>query len=512
MGAIRDRGRWRIMTRFRSALLSAAVIMTAIIPAAAEPLDPFAIVDDAMAAYQLRQDYADTRAVLSKGLRDAGEQGALSPGFAVVYAIYSDTARFEGNASFALHLADEGLRLARTQEEVDREFENMLLVSRAYALAELGRYQEAVDSARIPAVWMGERFGADSRSDLESEISNWAARGSSSGASELPDAVQLALDLLQQAEKRANEGDTTAAHGLASRAMLPGSTAIDEMSLGFVNGWSHAVSGYAFRLEGRPDAALRAFKRAAAEIAGGDWIDAGGKGLPEDFVAEPGGRSLAWDIFSNIGAMAVMLNDVELASAALGLAERFASTPERRFTILVQRSAVLLAQNDFVAAEAEMRRSADDAARNGDAANAALAELYIVIIRLHQGEEPDETILAELMTRARNAADLASDNWQQREFILTMAVHQAALQGAAPETLLPLARDAFTQFTQRQKLMRDQSSGQDAARRERRRFLETFIDTNLAMTEGSAASPRPATTGSPGEGDAKTQSTEPHPD
>ncbi|MBU2191018.1 MAG: hypothetical protein KJ796_06320, partial [Alphaproteobacteria bacterium] len=134
--------------------------MTAIIPAAAEPLDPFAIVDDAMAAYQLRQDYADTRAVLSKGLRDAGEQGALSPGFAVVYAIYSDTARFEGNASFALHLADEGLRLARTQEEVDREFENMLLVSRAYALAELGRYQEAVDSARIPAVWMGERFGA----------------------------------------------------------------------------------------------------------------------------------------------------------------------------------------------------------------------------------------------------------------------------------------------------------------------------------------------------------------
>ena len=44
------------------------------------------------------------------------------------------------------------------------------------------------------------------------------------------------------------------------------------------------------------------------------------------------------------------------------------------------------------------------------------------------------------------------------------------------------------------------------------RFLETFIDTNLAMTEGSTASTRPAATGSQDEGRAKTQSTEPHPD
>src|SRR5690606_26159894 len=143
-------------------------------------------------------------------------------------------------------------------------------------------------------------------------------------------------------------------------------------------------------------------------------------------------------------------------------------------TILVQRSAVLLAQQDFVAAEAELRRSAEDAARNGDAANAALAELYIVITRLYQGEEMDEAVLAALIGRTRQAAELAADNRQQHEYILTMAVHQAALRGAAPETLLPLARDAFAEFTRRQRLMRDQSSGQDAARRERRRFLETF--------------------------------------
>ena len=486
------------MTRLRATLFSALLLTAAILPAQAQPPDPFAIVDAAMAAYQTRESYADVRAVLSKGLRDAGEQGALSPGFAIVYAIYSDTARFEGNASFALHLADEGLRLVRTQEEVDREMENALLVSRAYALAELGRYQEAVDGARIPAVWMGERFGADARRDLEAEITGWAARGPNSGAGELPDAVQLAVQLLQQAESRANEGDTAAAHGLASRAMLPRGTAIDEVSLSFVNGWSHAVSGYAFRLEGRPDAALRAFQRAATEITGGKWTGAHVAILPETFAGEAGARSLAWDIFSNIGAMAAMLKDTELASAALATAERFASTPERRFTILIQRSAVLLAQQDFISAEAEMRRSADDAARAGDAASAALAELYIVITRLHQGKELDEAVLTELLARARKAADLASDNWQQREFILTMAVHQAAVRGAAPESLLPLARDAFTEFTQRQKLMRDQSSGQDAARRERRRFLETFIDINLATTASAAPSTLTAAPISPG--------------
>src|SRR5690606_18333117 len=98
------------------------------------------------------------------------------------------------------------------------EIRNTLMVSRAYALAELGRYDEAAEEATIASLWLEQRFGAQARANLEAEILGWLAVRNTDN---LPSVAQVAIDLLQKAEAALIAGDTGNAIALASRAMLP---------------------------------------------------------------------------------------------------------------------------------------------------------------------------------------------------------------------------------------------------------------------------------------------------
>ena len=92
-----------------------------------------------------------------------------------------------------------------------------------------------------------------------------------------------------------------------------------------------------------------------------------------------------------------------------------------------------------------------------------------------------------MLDRAREAADAAGGNLRQVEYILTSAVWQAAINAVPPETVLPVARRAFDVFREGQRAMAGHDSGQEAARRERRRFLESYLDI---LHEASDAQPR----------------------
>ena len=133
-------------------------------------------MQQAFEAYQKNENYSDVRAVLSQALREAAHDGVLDPGYALLYTMYADTARFEGNPSFALQLAEQGLDLVVRAEEPDEDARNTLFVSRAYALADLGRYEEAVEAARITVIWMGETTGKEHGERLEADARGWAER------------------------------------------------------------------------------------------------------------------------------------------------------------------------------------------------------------------------------------------------------------------------------------------------------------------------------------------------
>ncbi|MBE0695099.1 MAG: hypothetical protein IH590_18635, partial [Aquamicrobium sp.] len=243
---------------------AAVLLFFAAFPAAAGHVDPYEAMQDAMQAYNNNERYADARAVLSKALREAAHGGSLDPVYAVLYAMYADTARFDGNPSFALQLTDEGLALALSAPEPDADVKNMLLVSRAYALADLGRYAEAIETVRITALWMGERFGPDNRRALEDEAAAWDERlaGEDPKVANAP-VAELAIKLLDQAQEALNAYDTARAITLASRAILPDGTAVGSTDVLYINARAQTLVGAAYGVEGRPAAAVAALRRVA---------------------------------------------------------------------------------------------------------------------------------------------------------------------------------------------------------------------------------------------------------
>lgn len=262
-------------------------------PAAAHHVDPFELVERAFSAYQEKESYADVRAVLSAGLRAAPHDGRLDPGFGIVYAIYADAARFEGNAAFSLQLADEGLALVNAAPEPDTEIRNTLIVSRAYALAELGRYDEAADEATIASLWLEQRFGAQARADLEAEIKGWlAARNTDI----LPSVAQVAVDLLQKAEAALIAGDTGSAIALASRAMLPDNSGLSRGAERLVNAWCRSITGAAYGVEGRHREAVATLREAVDLLSSEPWDGRSIITLYPDLVVELTDK-VVWDVF-----------------------------------------------------------------------------------------------------------------------------------------------------------------------------------------------------------------------
>lgn len=455
------------------AILPVAMFVGSTRPAKAQGVDAFAIADAAGAAYQKRESYADVRAVLSEGIRTAGRAGPLPPDFGIVYAMYSDTSRFEGNPAFALQIAEEGLDLVVRAGEPDLGIKNALLVSRAYALADLGRYEEAVDAARITALWMAQTFGEESGRAFEADAAEWAALARDGGR--LPSAGEVAVKLLEEANAALDALDTGRALSLASRALVPGNAAMAAADIAGINARSHTISGVAYSLEGRARPAFEALLRAADLLSAEPWDRVGRARLRPEVERFDDWREMAFQAFGNLAAVAAALRDTALASAAIDTAQDYADLPDRRFALMVQRAGVAFQTNDFAAAEATFRQSEEAAIEAGDGMNAALARLYREIARLQRLPADDARDVSDLLALARAAATVAEGNLQMREYVLTTAVRLALAWQGEGSQILPVAEEGFAAFKQRQASMSGYDSGQEAVRRERRRFIESYM-------------------------------------
>lgn len=464
---------------------AAVLLFFAAFPAAAGHVDPYEAMQDAMQAYNNNERYADARAVLSKALREAAHGGSLDPVYAVLYAMYADTARFDGNPSFALQLTDEGLALALSAPEPDADVKNMLLVSRAYALADLGRYAEAIETVRITALWMGERFGPDNRRALEDEAAAWDERlaGEDPKVANAP-VAELAIKLLDQAQEALNAYDTARAITLASRAILPDGTAVGSTDVLYINARAQTLVGAAYGVEGRPAAAVAALRRVADLLCAGPWDGRGPATLLPAVRDYPATRDVAWDSFSYLASNAVAVGELDLALAALDTVDDLADTPARRFALMVQRAGVTFSRKDYREAERIFVATGRDAEAAGDRLNASLAAFYLAIARFYlaagEGVAPAK---AELVEAATRAADVAGGDLQMRQYVLTTATRMLFMQAFDHADALPLAEPAFQAFKARQAALGGYDAGQEAARRDQRSFLDIYIGANYAAAK-----------------------------
>ncbi|HHZ08645.1 MAG TPA: hypothetical protein GX405_07695 [Rhizobiales bacterium] len=463
-------------------LMSAALFILVAFPAAAGHVDPYKVMEEAAQAYGKSERYADARAVLSKALREAAHAGSLDPVYAILYAMYADTARFDGNPSFALQLTDEGLALALSAPEPDTDVKNMLLVSRAYALADLGRYAEAIGTVRITALWMGERFGAEHRKELEDEAAVWAQKlaGDDPNVAGAP-VVELAVTLLDQAREALDAYDTARAIMLASRAILPDGTAVGGTEVLSINARAQTLVGVAYGIEGRPAAAVTALRRVAEILCAGPWDGKRPAALLPAVRENPAIRDVAWDSFSYLASNAVAVGEPDLALAALATVEDLADNPARRFALMVQRAGVIFSRKDYREAERIFVATGRDAEAVGDRLNASLADFYLAIARLYLAAGDDVATAREaLVTAARRAADIAGSDLQMRQYVLTTATRMLFMRSFDHMDALPLAEPAFQAFKARQAALGGYDSGQEAARRDQRSFLDIYVGANYA--------------------------------
>lgn len=462
------------MRRFCTVLLGCVAFLA---PSAhAHHVDPYEVIERAFLAFREKADYEQSRSIFSTALREAPHNGKLDPSFALVFAVYADLVRNQNDPAFALQLVEQGLVLAVAPEQEDDEVKNALLVSRAYALADLGRYGEAVETATIAALWLGERFGDDARDELETEAREWARLEGSGSGGDMPSALQTALDLLQKAEQALSAYDTARAIMLASRAILPEGAGLEQGAVRTVNAWSRQLAGVAYAIENRNREALAMLREAANLVAREPWDGRTRPAFREGLSSE-GGRYLIWTIFIRLAECALDIGDDALGAAALDVAQDYVRAPVDRYSLMVQRAALLMRSADLAEVETAFAASEAEARAAGDEENAALARFYASVVRLRAAGQAGGEEGREMLERAREAAKAAGGNPRQVEYILTTAVWQAVINSVSHRIVLPVAREAFDAFRDGQRAMAGYDSGQEAARREGRRFLESYLDT-----------------------------------
>jgi tetratricopeptide (TPR) repeat protein len=462
------------MIRLRKALVTLGLALAMAVPAAAATVNPFEVIDRAFNIYKDTNDYGQVRAVLGQALREADREGPLPPDFGLFLAVYADTARYDGDPAFALHLTDRGLALLAAEAQPDAEIRNTLIISRAYALADLGRPADALEGAAVAALWLGERFGADARTEFEAEMAKWAKAAGNPDGEGLPEAARIAIDLLTKAEAAVTEGDMATAQVLAARATMPETSGLSDPAVRLVNAWSGAVAGAAFAAQGRHAEAVGVLQAAADLLTDGPW-DRRSQARMLPALTVDGPPRPAWDVFVRLGASALQLGDADLAKAAFATAAPLAARPQDRFSLMVQRASLVFREKDAQAAIRLFEDGEAEAQAAGDVANASLARFYAAVVR-YQEATADRQALATMLELARKAADSAGGDRLQAEFILSTAASQAFIGGAPGEVALPVAKDAYSAFVARQQRLGSDETGQDAARRGSRRFLELFVD------------------------------------
>ena len=451
-------------------------------PAVAHHIDPTDVVTHAFQTFKETGDNKAVRALFSKALREGAHDGVLDPSFALIFAMYADISRFEGDPSFAMEISQRGLDLLMTDENHDPNVRNALLVSQAYALAELGRYEAAIEQARIQVVWMASEFGQSQADGFQAEIAGWEQKAKASDADyQLPSVAALSTKLLDQARDALDADDTAKAMTLAARALVPAGTGLSEQAVKLLNVRAHTISGSAYAKEGRDVNAMAAYQRAVDLVLREPW-SSGSPKFDEEFLSQAAGPDMVWELFSGIAASAP---DQAIAASALKVASGFADTPSRRTAVLFQQAGTAFQAKDYSGAERDFLAGMTNARDAGDQQTASLAEFYLAIAHLFLARPADSAKADSPQVRAlADAADKAvqayGDDAFMADYILSTAARLSYYFRLDYKDIGPLADKALAAFLKRQALLSGYEAGQLSSRAERRSFLEIYIGAQYA--------------------------------
>jgi tetratricopeptide (TPR) repeat protein len=309
---------------------------------------------------------------LDATIREARGKGWLGNDSGVLFAMYSDALRnMRLNPAYALRIADEGLALVRRQGSRDPRDPLALEVSRAYALADLGRFDEAVAAATLAVPMMRENWGEEAGAELEGYIAEWSAGKMTIQNSS---ALDLARQALDRAEKAVDISDQAGVLAEASRAMLPAGSGFDAGDLALLNAEARSLAGRALYLLQRRDEARAMLAEGAAALYGEGWST---RPDPQPVTAVPEtSRDRIAALFYWLARVALDDEDRPLTEAALRLADVYAPGTDWPDTILLIWMQLAVRDQDHARVDAIADRVMQSSRAGGQEDFARLADFY----------------------------------------------------------------------------------------------------------------------------------------
>lgn len=421
---------------------------------------------------------------LTQTVRTSRAVGRAQPDFAIFYAMLADHIRnAELNPVYALRIAEEGLELI-AGDPSQSDFATILKVTRSYALADLGRLDEAYAQALLILPDYATLYDADFVEDYRRDAANW-------GQGQLSEFNTAATDLARDVLERAYQAMEARSFGrvltLASTALLPMGTGLPEGDVRAINAETEMLMAQALAALGRNMQAGNAWLRALGYMTRTPWNltdppDWWGGGLQAD-----SDRAIAFALFEGLAATAGLLGRTDIERAALAQASDYVTSGRDRYSILVQRARLAFADEDSDAGRALLVTARVTAQAAGNDLDLKVADFYLALTDARTAERAGQPMPTNRIRAATEAAVAAYQTHfvPEADFLYLNAAH---LLVRSDDLALGLdyARRALESLRARLAARGDTGFGQTQARRSARSSVELFLRaSHLAASEGS---------------------------
>ena len=421
-------------------VLGLVLMMLAWFPASGRAAETFDDVLTALEGPLSNDDPEAAYVLLSRALRDARVGGWLTKDWAIFFAMQADFARLDqANPSYALQLTQDGLALIGG-DPAQADFAVALQISRAYALADLGRFQEAARAAKTVLPAFRAYWGDADADDLDSRIQRWSD-------GQLTDFNTAATDLARQsldaAYDVAGKGEHGRAISLAAAAILPMGTDLAEADVRSVNTEAELLIAEALAALGRVTDSANALLRALGHMTRTPWQT----GEPIDWWPQSWDddtRRIMFRLLTDLSSRALALGYDDIGVQTLREAEAFAVSADNKATLLLLQAGLSYRTGDSEAALDLIARTRAQARAAGDIDLIVMTDFYEAVVRSRmqsaggQLPDPDPVIVAAEAALARHAAGGGID----RRLILSDAA-QVLSNTSAHERAFRYARAAL---------------------------------------------------------------------
>ncbi|SIN98871.1 hypothetical protein [Vannielia litorea] len=422
-------------------------------------------------------------ATLNAGIREAREKGHLTPGWSIFYAMLTDAARLQkNNPAYALQLAEDGLALVAQSDGSYEEVGWVLMVSRAYALADLGRHAEAVEVGRSALPPFRKAFGDEDADEFAGYVDQWE-RG------ELGDFNRSSLDVAQdrvnQAETAFGKGEYGRAIELAQSARIPAiaGASPDALLAAGLNFRAEHIVGQAQASLNRPRDACASFLSALRHIAE-PWEGSGR--VTWRFTPElEQDRQMLYRHMSRLSACAATLGNADLANAALVEAEALADPPDWRADAMVTRASLLASTGSWIEAHELLQEAVAVAETSQNSAIISSTAFYAALVAVKTASLREVAVPSQALIASAEAILHQPDPPLGHAFVLRetaqtlLAVGQTDVAVGFAERSVMIQREWVQQST-------DSEFGTDQARIGMATAVETFLSAAHGVAEATA--------------------------